>query len=150
MYRCVITAPRVTHTGTYDTGSAPYRGRNGLHLILYSIHNTTADRRCARSHSNTPPVKKLAPLTTRSSSLKCVSAAEHHTAEQCYKMGRTKPLKHLPRSSLSWNSCQDFLKIPSHSEAALETERKCHSKFIKCHSQYNKVIRLLQHSSANI
>ena len=34
------------------------------------------------SHSNTPPVKNLAPLTTRSSSLRCVSAAEHHTAEQ--------------------------------------------------------------------
>ena len=31
---------------------------------------------------NTTPVRKLAPLTTRSSSLRCVSAADHHTAEQ--------------------------------------------------------------------
>ena len=57
--------------------------------------------------------KKLAPLTTRSSSLRCVSAAEHQTAEQYSKTGRTKPLKHLPRSSLSWNTYQHFLKIPS-------------------------------------
>ena len=73
MYRCAITAPRVTRTGTYGTGRAPYRGCIGLHLILYSIHNTETYRRCARSHANTPPVKKLAPLTTRSSSLRCVS-----------------------------------------------------------------------------
>ena len=49
----------------------------------------------------------MAPLTTQSRSLRCVSAAEHHTAEQYSKMGRTKPLKHLPRISLSWNTFQD-------------------------------------------
>ena len=43
----------------------------------------------------TTPVKKLAPLTTRSCSLRCVSAAEHHTAEQYSKTGRRKPRKHL-------------------------------------------------------
>ena len=95
MNRCAITAPRVTRTGTYGTGRAPQRGCIRLHLILYSIHITATERRCARSHSNTPQVKKLAPLTTRSSSLKCVSAAEHHTAEQYSKTGKTKPLKHL-------------------------------------------------------
>ena len=26
MYRCAITPPRVTRTGTYGTGKAPYRG----------------------------------------------------------------------------------------------------------------------------
>ena len=66
----------------------------------------------------------------RSSSLRCVSAAEHQMVEQYSKMCKTKPLKHLPRSSLSWNTCQDFLKIPSHWEAALETERRCFSKVI--------------------
>ena len=111
MYRCAITAPLVTRTGTYGTGRAPYRGCIGLHLILYSINNTETDRRCARSHANTPPVKKLALLTTRFSSLRCVSASEHQTAEQYSKTGKTKPLKHLTRSSLSWNTCQDFLKI---------------------------------------
>ena len=35
------------------------------------------------SHSYTPPVRNLAPLTARSSSLRCVSAAKHRTAEQC-------------------------------------------------------------------
>ena len=70
------------------------------------------------------------PLTTRSSSLRCVSAAEHHNAEQYPRTGRTKPRKHLPRSNLSWNTCQDFLKIPSRWEAALETECRCFSKVI--------------------
>ena len=82
------------------------------------------------SHSNTPPVRNRTPLTARSSSLRCVSAAEHQTAEQYSKSGRTKPRKHLPRSALSWNTRQDFLKIPSLCEAALKTERTCFSKVI--------------------
>ena len=36
-----------------------------------------------------PPVNNQASMTTRSISLMCVSAAEHHTAEQYYTMGRT-------------------------------------------------------------
>ena len=82
------------------------------------------------SQSNTPPVRNRAPLTARSCSLRCVSAAEHQTAEQCSKTGRTKPWKHLPRSDLSWNTRHDFLKIPSLCEAALETEQRCFSKVI--------------------
>ena len=50
---------------------------------------------------------------TRSSSLRCVSAAEQHTAEQYSKTGKTKLQKHLMMSNLSWNTRQDFLKIPS-------------------------------------
>ena len=42
--------------------------------------------------SNTPTVKKLAKLTTRSSRLRCVSAAEHDTAEQYSKTCKIKPL----------------------------------------------------------
>ena len=64
----------------------------------------------------------------RSSSSRCVSAAEHHTAEQYSKTGKTKPQKHLPMSNLSWKTRQDFLKIPSLWEAALETEWRCFSK----------------------
>ena len=79
-------------------------------------------------HSNTPQVRNRAPLTAPSSSLRCVSAAQHQTAEQYSKTGRTKPRKHLPRSDLSCNTRQDFLKIPSLYEAALETERRCFSK----------------------
>ena len=82
------------------------------------------------SHSNTHPVKKLAPLTTRSCSLWCVSAAEHHTAEPYSKTGRTNPRTHLPRSDQSWNTRQDFHKIPTLCEAALETVRRCFSKVI--------------------
>ena len=118
---------------------------------LYSIHNTATDLRCARSHSNTPPVKKLAPLTTRSSSLRCVSAAEHQTAEQYSKTGRTKPIKHLAKSSLSWNTCQDFLKVKQLRSCSGNRAKMLLKNHLgnKCHSQYNKVIRLLQHSSAN-
>ena len=100
------------------------RGCTVLHLILYSIQSITTDRRWAMSHSNTPPVRNRAPLTTRSSSLRCVSAAEHHTAEHYSKTGRTKQRKLLPRSDLSWNTRQDFLKIPSLWEATLETEQR--------------------------
>ena len=42
-------------------------------------------------------VKKRASLTTRCSSLMCVSAAQHHTEEQYSKTGRTILRKHLPR-----------------------------------------------------
>ena len=80
------------------------------------------------SHSNTPPVRNQAPLTARSSSLRCASAAEHYTAEQYSKTGKTKPRKHLSRCHVSWNIRQDFLKIPSLWEAALETTRRCSSK----------------------
>ena len=70
-------------------------------------------------HSITPPVRNRALLTARSSSLRCVSAAEHQTAEKYSKTGRTKPRKHIPRSDLSWNTRQDFLKIPRLWEADL-------------------------------
>ena len=93
--------------------------------MTLSIHRTATDRRWEMSHSNTPPVRNWAPLTARSSSLWCVSAAEHQTAEQYSKTGITKPQKHLQRSDLSWNIRQDFLKIPSLCETALETKRRC-------------------------
>ena len=103
----------------YGPGRAPLRGCIGLHLILYSLHSTATDRRSALSHSNTPPFRNRAPLTARSSCLRCISAAEHHTVEQFSKTGRTKPRKHLSRSDLPWITRQDFLKIPSLWEAAI-------------------------------
>ena len=51
-------------------------------------------------------------------------------AEQYSKTDRTKPRKYLPRSDLSWNTRQDFLKIKSCWGAALETERRCLSRVI--------------------
>ena len=51
--------------------------------------------------------------TTLSCSFRCESAAEHHTAEQCSKTGRTKLQKDLKKSDRSWNTWQDILMIPS-------------------------------------
>ena len=82
------------------------------------------------SHSNTPPVRNRAPLFARSSSLRCVSAAEHQTARTILQNWQEKTSKASPRCDLSWNTRQDFLKIPSLCEAALETERRCFSKVI--------------------
>ena len=82
------------------------------------------------SQSNTPPVRNRAPLTARSSSLRCVTAAEIHTAEEYSKTGRTKPWNHLLRSYLSWNTRQDFLKIQILWEAALETNWRCFANVI--------------------
>ena len=130
VYRCGTRAPLVTRTGTSGPGRAPLRGCIGLHLILHSIHNTATDRRWAMLHLNTPPVRNRSPLTARSSSLRCVSAADHHTAEQYSKTGRKKPQKQLPSRDLSWNTRHDFLKIPNLREASLENERRYFSKVI--------------------
>ena len=70
-------------------------------LILNSMHNSAIDRRWARLQSKTPPARKPALLTTLSSSLRCESAAEQHTAEQYSKTGRTKLQKDLRRSDRS-------------------------------------------------
>ena len=130
----------------------PQSGCIGLHLILYRIHNTATDRWWKRLQLSTPPAKKQAPLTTRSSSLRCVLAAEHHTAEQYSKTGKTKLQKHLMMSNLSWNTHEDFLKIPSLWEADPGNQAKMLLKGqlrIKCHSQYIKINRLIQHSTIN-
>ena len=127
---CSKEAPKAPHAWSIRQRWVPWRECR-LHLIV---------------------TIKQAPLTTWSSSLRRVSAAKHHTAEQYSETGKIKTRKHLPKSNLSWKTRKDFLKMPNLWEAALETERRCFSKSIlisKCHSQYNKVIRLLQHSSSN-
>ena len=101
----------------------------GLHLTMYSIHSTDTDRRWATSHSNTPQVKNGTTGYTVSS-LRRVTAVEHHTAEQYSKPGRTKPRKRLPRKNRSWHTSTVFLKIQCLWEAALEIKRACFSKVI--------------------
>ena len=64
---CLWRTTRVRRAGTYGNYNAPLRGCIGLLLILNSMHNTPTDRRWARLHSQTPPAKKTAPLTTLSS-----------------------------------------------------------------------------------
>ena len=61
------------------------------YIWSHTEYSTATDRRWAMLHSNTPPVRNRVPLTTRSSSLRCASTAEHHTAERYSKSGRTKP-----------------------------------------------------------
>ena len=53
-------------------------------------------------------LRKLSPLTARSSSLRCVSAAEHHTGEQNSKTGRTKPgQRYQTFQKLLWKPNED-------------------------------------------
>ena len=143
-YECLwaTKAPQVTRAGTYSKGNAPLKGCIGLLLILNSMHNSATDRRWARLHSKTPPARKSALLTNVSSSLRCESAAEHHTAEQYSKTGRTKLQKYLRRSDQSWNTCQDFFMIPSLWAAALEIERRCFSKIILASKVTPNITRL--------
>ena len=120
-----------------------------LHLILYSIHSTVTDRRWPMSHWNTPPLKKRAPLTARSSSTGHASVAWHHTTEQYSKtlagQRQDKSRKHLPRRDLSLNTHQDFPSRTTRQdtlasvvrvdqfclwEAALESKRRCFSYVI--------------------
>ena len=95
------------------------------------------DRQWAMSHWNTPPVRNQAPLTALSSSLRCVSAAEHQTELQ----------DKTPKASLKKRS------IMEHSPGLTQVTkslRRCSGNWtkmllkghlrIKCHSQYNKVI----------
>ena len=94
------------------------------------MHNTATDRRWARLHFKTPQAKKSVILTTLSSSLRHESAAEHHTAEQYSKTGRTMFQNDLRRGDRSWNTCQEFLVIPILWAVALDTERRCFSEVI--------------------
>ena len=119
-----------TCTGTFDTGITSYSGCIETHLILYSTHSTATDKRWAMSHSRISPFTKLSPLTIRSSNLRCVSAAEHHTAEQYSKTTMTKLQKLLPRSDPSLNNFLNFLKIPSIWEAAVDNEQRCISNVV--------------------
>ena len=101
------------------------------------------------SHSNTSPVRKLVPLTTRSSSLWCVLAAEHYTAELYSIRGRTKPWGHLSRSDMSSNTRAGVPQDTKSFRSCYGNRAKMHLKGhlgFKCHFQYIKLIRLLQHS----
>ena len=93
----------------------------------YTTYTKLQRMRWARFHSSTRPSKKLALLSTRLNSQRCVSAANHHTADQYSKTGRTKPLKYLSRSDWLWNTRQFFPKKPSLWETTGETERRCFS-----------------------
>ena len=126
----------------HKEGASRYTWSYTAYIILPQID----DQQC---HAQQTPMqlKKLAPLTTRSSSWRWVSAAEHHTTEQYSKTGSTKPRLHFPRSNPSWNTREEFLKIPNLWEAALEAQRRWSSKFILelnvTANISSKVIRLL-------
>ena len=102
-----------TQTSAYDAfgycnaqrmqraGNATRKGCIWLLSIVNSMHNSAKDRRWALFHSKIPTAEKTAFLTSLSSSLRCESAAEHHTTELCSKTGRTKLQKNLRRSDRS-------------------------------------------------
>ena len=92
-------------------------------------------------------LKKIALLTTLSSSLTCESAVEHHTAEQYSKTGRTK----LQKRSHKERPIMKYLPGLSHDTKPLRCSTGNRAKVllkghpsIKRHPQYNKVSRLLQ------
>ena len=64
------------------------------------------------SHSNTSPVSNRAPLTARSSSLLCVSAAEHHTAEQ-YSVPCVGADRDMPQGSGDWLDIPGYTVYPT-------------------------------------
>ena len=106
------------------------RGWIGRHLTLNIMILLQIDDVQCFTQTHTP-VKKRAPLITRSSRLRFVSAAEHHSTERYSNTGRTKPQsKASPRSNLSRNTLQDFLEMPSLWKATLETELRCLTKII--------------------
>ena len=159
--RCVVTDDRC-HGCLYWSTVNKMTPAISRYMRLKRVHRVTpdliqhtqycyTDRRRAMSHSNTPPVRNRPPLTVRSSSLRCVSAAEHHTVEQYQKTGRTKPRKHPKKRCTMEHSPglpQDTKSLRSCSGNRAKMLLKGHLG-IKCHSQYNKVIRLLQYSSVN-
>ena len=101
---------RVTHASTYSKGNAPLKGCIGLLSILNSMHNSATDRWWARLQSKTPLARKPALMTTVSSSLRCESAAEYHTAEQSSKVAGQSSKKisegatdyEIPARTFSW------------------------------------------------
>ena len=81
----------MAQVGLHKEGAFACSGSYTAYMILPQID----DVQC---YNDTPTVKKRAQLTTvttRSGSLKYVSAAEHDTAARNAKTDRTKPLKHL-------------------------------------------------------
>ena len=90
-------------------------------------------------------------MSTRSSSLRCVSAAEHY-CRTVLQNGQDKTRKASPKKQSIMEYLpglpQDTKPLRSCSGNRAKMLLKTHLR-LKCHSQYNKVIRLLQHSSSN-
>ena len=141
--------PMFYRTGTFGTGRAPCRGCLEFILILSSIHNTNTDRRRAMSHWSTPPVNKTGTTDYTVQKFQVYICNRGPHCRTVLQTGTINPENHLLRSSLSWNTRQDFFKIPSLWEATLETERRCFSKVIleSIVTQYVKVVRPPQRSS---
>ena len=113
------------------------------YIILPQIDNVQCN-----IHSSTTPVKKLAPLVTRSCSLikARISAGDHHNAAQYSKTGMTKILK----ASLQERSIIKYLIGLPQYEKPLRSWPGNRAKMllkshliIKCHSRY---IQILQHT----
>ena len=64
---------------------------------------------------------------------------------------RKKRRKHPPRSNRSWNPCGTSSRYHALRSCSVNRAKMLHKSYLEIiwHSQYNKVVRLLQHSSAN-
>ena len=97
-----------------------------------------------------PPVRNQAPLTARSVNLRCVSSAEYYSAKQYSITSKTKP-QSISQEAIYYGTLANTFsryQVFDCSGNRAKMLLKGHLG-IKCHSQYNKVIRLLQYSSAN-
>ena len=133
----VLHAP--AHAGQaehHKEGGSGYTCSSKAYKILLQIDDE-------QGHIQLTPVKKLAPLTTRSSTLRCVSADEHYTAEQHSKTGRTKPRSIFQEAIypgiLARTSTRYLKPLRSCSGNQVKMFLKSHLG-IECHSQYNKVV----------
>ena len=98
LYRCATKTPRVALTGTCGTGRAPCIDGTNDYTRSYTAYIVQPQIQDEQYHTQShPQLRKQAPLTIRSSSLRCVSDAEHLTAEQ-YSSNPTR--KHLQRRYL--------------------------------------------------
>ena len=115
----------------------------------YTVLPQIDDEKCRIKHT---PVRKPAPLTAWSSSLRCVLAADHHNEKQYSKTGKGKTPKASPkkRSVMEYSPglSQDTKSLRTCSVIRAKTLLKGHLG-IKSHSKYIKVIRLLEHIAAN-
>ena len=113
---------------------SPLKGYIGLLLILNMMHNTATDHRWARFHSQTPPAKKTALLTTHS---KTGSWAPH-----CWAILQDQQDK-SPKIYQKGCPVMKYLPGLSHDTKPLSCSSGNRAKH---DPQYNEVGRLLQYS----
>ena len=119
------------------------------------MHHTQYFHRSTMSNVNTPLVRKRAPLSTRSSSLRCICSRAPHCRTVLQKRKEKTPkafFYYWQRNSKSpkKRSIMEYSQGVPQDTMSLRSGTGKHAKMllkghlgIKCHFQYIKVIRLL-------